>query len=222
MSKLEKHEDCWIARCPDYVRARRFGTTLGTAFAVTIADACRMTGQSTKTEEESDMSLGTPRELFVHELADMLSAEHIISGMLPELSKEAQHPELSKAFSQHEKETKAQIKRLEQIFKQLGEKPEETTCYATEGLKKEHASLHEEKPSAEVLEMAIVLGGCKTEHYEIASYAGLIQMAKDLGEKEVAVLLSETLAEEEAMAKQLTAFSKQLGKEAKSRTAAAS
>jgi len=161
------------------------------------------------------MSLSSPRELFVHELADMMSAESIIAGMLPELAREVQHPELAAAFKNHEKETKAQVKRLKDIFKQLGEKPEETTCYATEGLKKEHESLHEEEPTPKVLEMAIVMGGCKTEHYEIASYAGLVQMAKDLGETEVAGLLSETLAEEESMAKQLTAFAKQLGKEAK-------
>ena len=161
------------------------------------------------------MALSSPRELFVHELADTLSAEHITAGMLPVLANEVQHPELAAAFMNHEKETKAQIKRLQQIFKLLGEKPEETTCYATEGLKREHDSLHEESPTPEVLEMANVMGGAKTEHYEIASYSGLVQMAKDLGEKEAAGLLAETLAEEEAMAKQLTGFAKQLGKQAK-------
>lgn len=167
------------------------------------------------------MSLSSPRELFVHELADMMSAESIIAGMLPELASEVQHPELAVAFKNHEKETKAQAKRLKDIFKLLGSKPEETTCYATEGLKKEHESLHEEDPTPGVLELAIVMGGCKTEHYEIASYAGLVQMAKDLGETEIAGLLAETLAEEEAMAKRLTAFAKQLGKGAKAAEKAA-
>lgn len=168
------------------------------------------------------MPLASPRELLVHELEDMLSAEHIIVKMLPELGKEARHPDLKTAFKDHEAETKEHIKRLEQAFQQLGEKPEATTCYATEGLKKEHQSLHEEQPTPEVLEMADVLGACKTEHYEIASYSGLVQMAKDLGEKEVADLLSQTLSEEEAMAKRLAAFGKQLGKEAKTSEKAAS
>jgi len=168
------------------------------------------------------MPLASPRELLVHELEDMLSAEHIIVKMLPELGKEAQHPELKAAFKDHEAETKEQIKRLQQAFKELGEKPEETTCYATEGLKKEHESLHEEKPTPDVLEMANVLGASKTEHYEIASYAGLAQMAKDLGETAVADLLSQTLAEEEAMAKRLTAFAKQLSRAAKTAVKSAS
>ena len=162
------------------------------------------------------MSMESPRELLIHELGDMLSAEHIISKMLPELAKESQHPELKSAFSDHLAETKEQIKRLEQAFKELGESPEETTCHATEGLKKEHESLHEEEPSADVLQMANVLGASKTEHYEIASYQGIVQLAKDLGESTVADLLKENLAEEEAMAKRLTALSKELGKNVKS------
>jgi ferritin-like metal-binding protein YciE len=161
------------------------------------------------------MSLTSPRELFVHELSDMVSAEHIIAKMLPELQRESQHPDVKTAFKEHEAQTKEHITRLEQAFKQLGEKPEKTTCYATEGLKKEHESLHEEKPSPEVLELANLLGASKTEHYEIASYTGLVQMAKDLGEPEVAKLLQETLAEEQEMDKRVTALAKQLGKEAK-------
>jgi ferritin-like metal-binding protein YciE len=161
------------------------------------------------------MTMQTPRDLLIHELSDMLSAENIVLKMLPELAKEAQHPELKTAFKDHEKETKDQITRLEKAFKELGEQPEKTTCYGTEGLKKEYEALHEEKPSPDVLEMGNVLGAAKTEHYEIASYTGLAQLAKDLGETAVGDLLKENLAEEEAMAKKLTAFAKELGKEAK-------
>src|ERR671916_460960 len=74
------------------------------------------------------------RELFVHELSDAMSAEQQILKMLPELRKEAIHPELTQALKEHEQETKAQIKNLEQVFKQIGEKPEETTCFGVKGL----------------------------------------------------------------------------------------
>ena len=159
--------------------------------------------------------MNTPKELLVHELADMVSAEGIIMKMLPELAREARHPEVKAAFTEHGAETKGQIGRLKQVFELLGEKPEKTVCYATEGLKKEHEALHEEQPSPQILEMAILLGAAKTEHYEIASYAGLVQMAKDLGEDEVAALLQQTLSEEEAMAKRVTALAKTVGAEAK-------
>ncbi len=161
------------------------------------------------------MALTTPRELFVHELSDAMSAEHIILGMLPELAKESRHPELKRAFQDHERETKEQISRLKEVFKTLGEEPEETTCHATEGLKKEHEALHEEEPTPDILEMGNVGGAAKTEHYEIATYTLLVQMAKDLGERDAAEALKANLDQEKAMSKRIDALSKELGKAAK-------
>lgn len=160
------------------------------------------------------MAITNARELFVHELEDMVSAEHIVAQTLPELRKEAQDSDAKTAFQEHAAETKEQIARLKEVFKLLGEKAEESTCYASEGLKKEHEALHEEDPSPEMLAMGGLLGAAKTEHYEIASYTALVQMAKDLGEKEVAALLQETLNEEKAMAKRLEALIKSSGKAA--------
>ncbi len=161
------------------------------------------------------MTLATPRDLFLHELSDTLSAENIILGMLEELEKETQHPDVKSAVSHHHKETQQQIKNVEKIFEQLGAQPEQTSCYAAEGLKQEHDSLKEEQPAPPVLELGNLAGASKTEHYEIASYTGLVQMARDLGEREVADLLKETLDEEQEMAKRVTALSKELGREAK-------
>jgi ferritin-like metal-binding protein YciE len=161
------------------------------------------------------MSISTPRELFVHELADAMSAEHIILTMLPELAKEARTPEVRAAIQEHEKETRQQVKNLQAVFKQLGETPEPTTCHAAEGLKEEHAAIHEESPTPEMLELANLAGASKTEHYEIATYTALIQMARDLGEREAAALLKQNLDQEKAMAKRVQALAKQLGKAAK-------
>lgn len=165
------------------------------------------------------MSIGTMRELFVHELSDAMSAEQQILKMLPELQKEALHPELKQALKEHEAETKEHVKNLESVFKQIGEKPEETTCYGVKGLADEHQALHEEDPSPDILEMANVSGAEKTEHYEMVMYTGLIQMAKDLGERDAVPLLQENLDQEKAMAKRVEALSKELSKQAKSREA---
>jgi len=162
------------------------------------------------------MSLVSPRELFVHELADAMSAEQIILGLLPELQREAQFPGARQAFKEHEQETRQQIRNLEQVFKQLGERPEPTTCHAAEGLKKEHEALHEEQPTPDVLEMGNVAGAAKTEHDEIATHTALVQMARDLGERDAATLLKENLDQEKAMAKRVEAIAKELGKAAKS------
>jgi ferritin-like metal-binding protein YciE len=170
-------------------------------------------------KEEGIVPIGTMRELFVHELSDAMSAEQQILKMLPELRKEAIHPELTQALKEHEQETKAQIKNLEQVFKQIGEKPEETTCFGVKGLADERQALLEEDPSPEMLEMANVSGAEKSEHYEMVMYTGLIQMAKDLGERDAAQLLQENLDQEKAMAKRVEALAKELSKQAKSREA---
>ena len=161
------------------------------------------------------MAMATPRDLFLHELADAMSAEQIILKLLPELQREARHPEVKEAFQEHERETRQQIDNIKAVFKQLGEDPEATTCFATEGLKKEHDHLKEEDPSPEVLELGILGGAAKTEHYEMATYTLLVQMARELGEREVVDLLSENLAQEKEMARRVEKLAKTVGKEAK-------
>jgi len=161
------------------------------------------------------MSLDTPRDLFLHELSDTVSAEHIVLTMLGELQQETGNADVKTALKNHEAETKQQIKNLDKVFKQLGEKPEDTTCHAAEGLKKEHDALKEEQPSPLVLEIGNLAGAAKTEHYEIASYTALVQMARDLGEREIVDLLSENLSQEKEMARTVESLAKQVGKEAK-------
>ena len=161
------------------------------------------------------MPLETPRDLFLHELSDTVSAEHIVLKMLGELQQETTNSDVKAALKHHESETRQQIKNLEKVFKQLGEEPEQTTCHAAEGLKQEHEALKEEQPSPLVLELGNLAGAAKTEHYEIASYTGLVQMARDLGETEVAELLKENLDQEKEMAKTVESLAKQLGKEGK-------
>jgi len=161
------------------------------------------------------MPLQTPRELFVHELSDTMSAEQIVLKMLGELQSESTNKDVTAAYKHHQQETEGQIKNLEKVFAQLGEQPEETTCHAAEGLKKEHDALKEEDPSPMVQEMGNLGGAAKTEHYEIASYTVLVQMARDLGERECVDLLNENLSQEKEMARTVESLAKQLGKEAK-------
>ncbi|MDQ4044654.1 MAG: DUF892 family protein [Chloroflexota bacterium] len=161
------------------------------------------------------MSLETPRDLFIHELSDAMSAEHIVHKLLGTIGDETQNDDVRKAVQQHQQETEQQIKNLEKIFDILGEQPEATTCHAAEGLKQEHDSLKEENPSELVLELGNLAGAEKTEHYEIATYLMLQQMAKDLGEKDVGELLKENLDQEKQMAGTVQALARSLGKDAK-------
>lgn len=161
------------------------------------------------------MSLNTPRDLFIHELSDSMSAEHIVHKMLGELEQETENSEVRDAVSHHRKETEQQIATLEKVFELLGTQPEQTTCPAAEGLMKEHEELKKENPPQLVLELGNLAGAGKTEHYEMASYTMLVQMAKDLGEKEIEELLKESLAQEKEMARTVEQLSRKLGKDAK-------
>jgi len=158
------------------------------------------------------MPLTTSHDLFVHELSDAMSAEQQILKMLPELQEEAQNSEVREALRTHEQETRQQLKNIQEVFQQIGEKPEATVCFAMKGIADEHKALHEEEPSPEVLEMANLGGAAKTEHYEMAMYTGLVQMARDLGHDDAAQLLQDNLDQEKAMAVRVEMLARELGK----------
>lgn len=161
------------------------------------------------------MSLKTPRDLFIHELSDTMSAEHIVLEVLGEMVTETENAEAKKAIQHHQKETEQQIENLNKIYELLGESPEETTCHAAEGLRKEHDALKRDKPEGTVKELGLLAGAGKTEHYEMASYTMLVQMAKNLGETEMADLLKENLDQEKEMARTVESLAREVGKEVK-------
>jgi len=133
----------------------------------------------------------------LHELGDIYDAEQRITNILPEMAKEAQDPDIKKAFEQHLTETKQQINNIEQCFNLLGERPKTAPCLAIDGLKKEHDNFMREQPSAEILSMYDLESAVKTEHYEIASYQGLIDAAVTMGQQQCAQLLKQNLDQEE-------------------------
>ena len=144
------------------------------------------------------MAMQTIEELFEHELKDIYGAEHSLLDALEQMAGESSDREIKKAFTQHRKETQGQIKRLDKIFKSMGQKPEAETCPGIEGLIKEKKAFVREKPSDELLEFYNIGAGQKTERYEITAYETLIDMADKLGMTDAVELLEQNLQEEEA------------------------
>ena len=144
------------------------------------------------------MAMQTIEELFEHELKDMYSGEHALLDALEQMANESSDKEIRKGFVQHRKETQGQIKRLEKIFKAIGQKPKVETCPGIEGLIKEKKLFMREKPTAELLEFFNVGASQKVERYEITAYEGLIDMADKLGLADAVELLEQNLQEEEA------------------------
>ena len=144
------------------------------------------------------MAMQTIEELFEHELKDMYSGEHALLDALEQMAAESADREIRKSFTQHRKETQAQIKRLEKIFKSIGRKPQADTCHGIEGLVKEKKAFMKAKPSEELVEFFNVGAAQKVERYEITSYESLIDMADKLGMSDAVELLEQSLQEEEA------------------------
>jgi ferritin-like metal-binding protein YciE len=152
-----------------------------------------------------------PRELFLHELGDLLFAENTLIKALPKLAKEASDAELQKGFESHLEETKQHAANLKQVFEVLGEPAKAERCPAIEGITKEHDEfMSEENPSPAVCDMFLTGSGARAEHYEIAAYNGLITMAQALGEKDAVPLLQENLKQEEAALAKLEKAAKRL------------
>jgi ferritin-like metal-binding protein YciE len=156
----------------------------------------------TSSKEENQSML---QEFFIEELRDIYWAEKHLVKALPKMEKAANSEELATAFSDHLAVTQEQVSRLEQIFEMLGEKPRGKKCEAMEGLVKEGESVIEDtEDGSATRDVALIMAGQKVEHYEIATYGGLAQLAKTLGKEDIANILSEILEEEKEADELLT------------------
>lgn len=144
------------------------------------------------------------KELFIDELEDSLSSEKQIVKALPEMAKAAHSPELKKAFNDHLKETKNQVKRLEKVFKLLHLKSKSKFCKGTQGLIDEGKEAIKDFDKSPVRDAALISKAQRIEHYEIAAYGTLRTFASELSLKEVAALLEASLEEEGQADKTLT------------------
>jgi ferritin-like metal-binding protein YciE len=161
-----------------------------------------------------DTKMSEPRDLFLHELGDVLYAEQTLVKALPKLQEEAADQELSQGFGEHLEETRQHVKNLEKAFEALGEPAKAEKCPGIEGIKKEHDEfVSNESPSQDVLDAFLTGAGARTEHYEIAAYEGLLTMAHAMGEDEVAELLNENLAQEKRALSNLKRIGKRLAEQ---------
>lgn len=142
------------------------------------------------------MSLTTFHALFLHELSDLYDAELQLTQALPKMASAAKDAKLKKAFKDHLKQTQGHVKRLENVFKSLGEGPEKTTCNGMKGLISEGEKALDEESVPSVLDAALITAAQRVEHYEIAAYGSALEFAKMMKHRTAAKLLNQTLKEE--------------------------
>ena len=148
------------------------------------------------------------QDVFIEELRDLYSAENQLVKALPKMAKATKTPELRAAFTTHLEETKGQVDRLKQVFQMIGKKPTGQHCNGMEGVIEEAKDAIESDEEGPTKDVELIGAGLRVEHYEIAGYTAAIAIAKALGQKEIAGLLSETLKEEQNAGKKLLVESK--------------
>jgi len=135
---------------------------------------------------------------FTDQLKDMYYAEQQLLKALPKMESESTTEELEEAFNNHARQTEKHVKRLERVFKIIGKKPEGKRCEAMDGLIKEAETIiRETKEGSMTRDAALIIAAQKVEHYEIASYGGLVQLAITMQLHRAADILEKTLFEEE-------------------------
>jgi ferritin-like metal-binding protein YciE len=143
-------------------------------------------------------------DLFYETLKDIYYAERQIVKALPKMARGAQDPKLKAAFQTHREETEGQIERLKQIFEILGKRAQGKTCDAIEGILSEGEEILDEFKGTPALDAGLLAAAQAVEHYEISRYGTLRAWALQLGMKDVAKLLDETLQEESGTDELLT------------------
>jgi ferritin-like metal-binding protein YciE len=143
-------------------------------------------------------------DLFYETLKDIYYAERQIVKALPKMARGAQDPKLKAAFETHREETEGQIERLKQIFEILGKRAQGKTCDAIEGILSEGEEILDEFKGTPALDAGLLAAAQAVEHYEISRYGTLRAWALQLGMKDVAKLLDDTLQEEASTDELLT------------------
>jgi len=137
------------------------------------------------------------KSFFEDELKDIYWAEKHITKALPKMKKAATSEALQAAFEEHLQQTQTHVQRLEQVFEMLGKKAQAKKCDAMAGIVEEgNGIIQETEKGTSTRDVGLILSAQKVEHYEIATYGGLAQLATTLGLDDIADVLNQTLQEE--------------------------
>jgi ferritin-like metal-binding protein YciE len=143
-------------------------------------------------------------DLFHDTLKDVYFAENKILKTLPKMAKAAQSKDLKAAFVKHERETRGQVKRLQQVFRIIGKPARAKTCDAILGITDEGAEIMKDYRGMPALDAGLLAAAQAVEHYEMSRYGTLRTWARELGMPDAVALLEATLKEEKATDAALT------------------
>jgi ferritin-like metal-binding protein YciE len=135
-------------------------------------------------------------DLFLYELRLIYDGEKQIAKALPNVIQTVSSNSLKTALRDHLKETEEQVRRLDKIFKELGETPSTVTSEVIRTLIKETEKALKSDYDTSVKDAAVINCAQHIEHFEIASYGILKSLAKLFKYDNILELLEATSKEE--------------------------
>jgi ferritin-like metal-binding protein YciE len=156
----------------------------------------KMPQASTRSDAMQNSKLN---QFFLSQLQDLYWAERKLVKTLPKLAEAATSFKLKQAFNDHLEQTKNHVTRLENVFQMMGEEPRALKCPAMAGIVDEGEDIIDETDKGTAQrDVGLIFAAQKAEHYEIATYGGLVTLARTMGLNDGANLLEQTLSEEKA------------------------
>jgi ferritin-like metal-binding protein YciE len=150
------------------------------------------------------------QDLLFHQLEDLYDAEQRLVEALPEMKEAAHNTELKTAIADHHRETQNHVERLKQIFKVLGKEPQSETCPAMQGLIKEAREMVQAQGDAATCDAALIAAAQRVEHYEMAGYGTVRDLAEQLGNQDAAQQAQANLEEEKGADDKLTQIAQRI------------
>ncbi len=144
------------------------------------------------------------REMLIEQLKDAFSAEKQAIQAMKRCLRKASDPQLKQGLEAHIEQSESQRERVEQALESLDARPGRKVCEAMRGLVEEAQHELEEYDKGPILDLVIVASNQRIEHYEIAAYGTMAELAKAMGETEAAETLAEILQEEKEQDEKLT------------------
>jgi ferritin-like metal-binding protein YciE len=147
------------------------------------------------------------RELYNAQLRYLLSAEKQIVKGLPKMIDHADDMQLKQAFQSHLQETETHVTRLERLLEDSTNEVDDKKDPILVAIVGSGENITKESDPGSVRDAGLIATAQKVEHYEIASYGAAREWATQLGLRDHASLLQQTLDEEKHADQLLTQIS---------------
>lgn len=136
-------------------------------------------------------------QLFIHELSVMHDAERRLTRLLSTMAREIAEPAVRRVLAEHAGETERQVAKLERCLAALRATPQPIAGEAMAGIEADHdAFVREVNPAHDALLAYVLAAASRVEHFEVAAYTALVDLATLLDRPDAATLLAEIRREE--------------------------